>query len=50
VGSGGAGVGAVGGVDVVKLPVDGAVVEVVDKEAPEVTTDDLDDIEALPLT
>jgi hypothetical protein len=54
VGSGGAGEVATDGAvdrDTVAEPVvDGAVVEVVDKEAPEVSTDDLDDMDALPLT
>jgi hypothetical protein len=35
---------------VVEPAVDGGVIEVVDEEALEVTTDDLDDMDALPLT
>ena len=47
--SGGAGEVATGREAVVKLAVDDAVFEVMNKEAPE-STDDLDDIDALPLT
>jgi len=46
--SGGAGEVATGREAVVKLAVDDAVFEVVDKEAPEFTTDNFDDIDALP--
>lgn len=49
-GSGGAGGVATSCREVFELAVNDAVIEIVDREALEVTTDDLEDIDALPLT
>ena len=47
---GAGGVATAGSEAIVELAVDDPVVGVMDKEAPKITTDGLDDIDALPLT